>query len=249
MGTRRDGGVRTLLARKLRGLARRLDPTAGEVSIAERSCPICGHSGRFRPAGLTRRPDAVCPNCGALERHRLMKLAMDRLALLENRPRTLHFSPEKQISGFVKPLCPRYVTADLFRDDVDLKLNIEALDLTEGEFDLVICSHVLEHVDDRKALAEINRVLAPDGVAVLAVPFVETWNHSFEDPSIVSPEDRQLHYGQADHLRIHGRDFRDRVRDAGFAVQDFVAFGRDVATYALGRGDIVFIARKREGAA
>jgi len=52
-------------------------------------------------------------------------------------------------------------------------------------FDLVICSHVLEHVpDDRAALAEIRRVLRPSGHAILFVPV---------EPEGFDPKHRRLY--------------------------------------------------------
>lgn len=45
----------------------------------------------------------------------------------------------------------------------------ENLPFGDGEFDVVICTQVLEHVDDpAQALAEIYRVLAPGGVVFLS---------------------------------------------------------------------------------
>jgi len=48
------------------------------------------------------------------------------------------------------------------------------------------------------------------------------WNndYTYEDPSIVTPAQRELHFGQYDHVRYHGTDFPDRLRSAGFEVDD-----------------------------
>jgi len=130
------------------------------------------------------------------------------------------------------------------RHDVDLKLNIEAIDLADRSFDGVICSHVLEHVDDVAALAELFRVLKPDGVALLAVPIVEGWETSYEDPTIIDEYDRLVHFGQEDHVRRYGRDFRDRVRQAGFVLTEFAVNGHDSVEYSIIPGERVFIARR-----
>src|SRR5690606_22633231 len=111
-------------------------------------------------------------------------------------------------------------------------------------FDRVVCNHVLEHVDDRKALAEIFRVLRPGGIALLSTPLIEAWATSYEDDSIQDPDMRVLHFGQDDHLRYFGRDVRDRIASAGFALEDFVATEPDVATYGLLRGECIFMATK-----
>lgn len=91
----------------------------------------------------------------------------------------------------------------------------------DNVFDWIICSHVLEHIpDDRKAMRELRRVLKPDGLAVILVPFRTGLAATFEDPSIVSPEDRERVYGQKDHVRNVGRDYRDRLVQEGFAVKE-----------------------------
>lgn len=49
--------------------------------------------------------------------------------------------------------------------------SLTAIPLPGGSVDLVICTEVLEHVqDDGRAVAELRRVLAPGGALVLSVP-------------------------------------------------------------------------------
>jgi len=126
----------------------------------------------------------------------------------------------------------------------DLKLNIEEIDLPSACVKTIICAHVLEHVDDRKALLELYRILAPGGVAVLSVPIVEGWDVTYEVPTITDPQARLMHYGQDDHVRFYGRDFRDRVKEAGFELSEFTAEGPEVVEFGLMRGDKVFLGRK-----
>jgi hypothetical protein len=40
-----------------------------------------------------------------------------------------------------------------------------------------------------------------------------------EDPSVTDPEQRLARFGQRDHVRVYGRDFEDRLREAGFDVE------------------------------
>ena len=52
-----------------------------------------------------------------------------------------------------------------------LRASAEALPFRDGSFDFLLCTEVLEHLhDDRQALAEAARVLAPGGRAVISVP-------------------------------------------------------------------------------
>lgn len=226
-------------------LAAALDPSVGSRSLTDRTCPICGFEGPFKTAGrLTRSRDALCPSCLSKARHRLLRLFFEQSDVLHPRPRALHFAPEPSITSAVQPRCSSYATADLFREGVDLKLDLEALDLEDASYDLIICSHVLEHVDDAKALKELFRVLTPGGVAVLAVPINEALDETYEAPEIVEPRDRLLHFGQEDHLRVFGKDFRSRVQNAGFSLAEFTLSIRDCIKYSIPYGTRVFIARK-----
>lgn len=107
-------------------------------------------------------------------------------------------------------------------------MDIMSIGYPDETFDVVYCSHVLEHVaDDRKAMRELRRVLKKDGIAILLVPIVGG-AHTFEDPAITDPKERARLYGQHDHVRSYGADYVDRLKEAGFAV-DVVAV-RDLAT-------------------
>jgi SAM-dependent methyltransferase len=236
--------VKLLLANGLRKAAERLDHRDQNGDLEPRCCPICGYEGAFEPFGVVQRPDAMCPNCHSLERHRQFKLLLDRMELLSPGCSLLHFAPEPAITRLVRPLCSEYVTADLMRDDVDLKLDIEAIDLPDRSFDCVICSHVLEHVNDGAALGELNRILKPGGVALLMVPIVEGWDTSYEDPTVTDERARLLHFGQKDHVRRYGRDFRERVSRAGFELSEFAVGGADSVRYSIVPGIRIFIARK-----
>jgi SAM-dependent methyltransferase len=99
-------------------------------------------------------------------------------------------------------------------------MDITALQFPDESFDAVICHHVLEHIpDDRKALAELYRVMKPGGWGSISVPMKGAV--TLEDPSIVDPERRRQLFGQADHVRQYGWDFLDRLRAKGFTVRVF----------------------------
>ncbi len=215
-----------------------------------RHCTVCGYQGRFVPFGNPPRPHARCLSCGTLERHRLFHLWLMRSGGIGAGQSLLHFAPEPAIRAMVEPLVGRYVTADYLRKDVDLNLDIQAIDLADASFDRIICNHVLEHVDDRRALAELFRILVPGGVALLSTPICEGWAETYENPEVRPGPQAAAHFGQWDHVRFYGRDVRDRIRAAGFLLDEFVAVEPDVLRYGLWRGETLFIAtRPAAGAA
>ena len=96
--------------------------------------------------------------------------------------------------------------------------DILALPFRSGCFDLIVCYHVLEHVpDDRHAMRVLRRVLSDTGTLFVHVP-IEGGCYTVEDPSITDPVARLRAFGQSDHVRMYGRDFVDRLVEAGFNV-------------------------------
>lgn len=189
-----------------------------------RWCPVCESKlSHFAPGGTVTRDEARCVYCGALERHRFVWLFMrNRTDLFDGRSkRMLHIAPERAFQPRLqKALGDGYLTADYMAPNVMVKMDITAIEFADSSFDVIYCSHVLEHVsDDRKAMRELRRVLRPDGWALIMVPIFA--DKSFEDPIIVDPEERRRVYGQSDHVRIYGPDFVDRLRDCGWKVEAF----------------------------
>ncbi len=226
--------------------ARRAVRTYRELAkgFTPRTCPICDYYGMFTSYGHPPRIDAQCPKCSSMERHRLFWLFQDRQAVIQEGDRVLHIAPEKPTRGFVSDRAGTYVTADLMRRDVDLNLNVEAMDVADESFDKIVCFQVLEHVDDQKTLLEFHRALAPGGIALLNTPVIEGWDKTYENPDVDGRTLRLLHFGQGDHVRYFGRDIRDRIRAAGFECDEFCAVEPDVKDYGLWRGERIFLARK-----
>ena len=211
----------------------------------EATCSCCGFHGKFNAMGLRLRLDAKCPACGALERHRLLALAMARGFVGMAGKDVLHFAPDAIIVKMVADQLPTSnVTADLEPGRADQILNIENLALPDSSLDRIICSHVLEHVDDQRALAEMWRVLRPGGEIVIMMPVVEAWRQTYEDMSFTTPADRERHFGQWDHLRWFGADVRERITRCNFQCREFVAGGPDSAQHNLIRGETIFLAIK-----
>jgi SAM-dependent methyltransferase len=244
-GYDRSPHVRTIV-RGARTRARQL-----RYGGTSRYCPCCrSHLRTFKPFGLVPRPDALCPVCHSLDRHRLILLYVtERTALFdERRKRMLHIAPEPQLAQ----LFQRAPSIDYLSGDLDGSRAMETIDVMDihhedSSFDVIYCSHVLEHVpDDRRAMRELYRVLAPGGWAILQVPI--DGDRTYEDPTVEDPRERERLFGQDNHLRRYGPDYADRLREAGFSVSvdDFVRKlpDRTVTRVGLVRTEDVYLCRK-----
>jgi SAM-dependent methyltransferase len=153
-----------------------------------RHCPVCNQNSRvFGKFGIIPREDAQCMHCGSVERHRLVWLHFKRKTNLFNEQslKMLHVAPEVIFEKYLKhQLGDNYLTADLFNPSAMVKMDITDIQYPDESFDVIYCSHVLEHVpDDRKAMKEFLRVLKPNGWAVLLVPimggtYLRRFNHN-----------------------------------------------------------------------
>jgi SAM-dependent methyltransferase len=222
---------------------RLLSTVHGVLTGPDGECPCCNHVGAFLPAGLV--PSWQCPKCLSLHRHRLLALAMADGFVDFAGADVLHFAPEKAVARLIRARRPAsYRAADIARGRAETVLDIEKIDLPSASVDRVLALHVLEHVDDCAALAELHRILRPGGVLIAMVPIVEGWDRTYEDPAVQAPHDQAAHFGQASHVRYYGRDFRDRLAEAGLRVSEFTAGGPESARYRLKRGCKVFRAVK-----
>ena len=131
----------------------------------------------------------------------------------------LHIAPEACIKNkLIKLTNINYLTADLNDKNAMVKMDITNIQYEDNYFDIVYCCHVLEHVpDDKKAMREFWRVLKSNGWAILLVP-VDA-DKTIEDLTITGPQERLERFGDVDHVRCYGPDYIERLRDAGFRVE------------------------------
>jgi SAM-dependent methyltransferase len=163
-----------------------------------------------------------CPHCGSSDRERHLRLFFDRLGLFEKLTGAsiLHIAPEAGLSALLRQCnLSRYVKGDLFPADPSIQtINVEQIDFPDETFDMVICNHVLEHVERPSvALAEIRRVLKPGCRIVCQTPYAMRLSKTFEDPLLQTEQDRLFFYAQQDHVRMFARDIEDLIRAAGFS--------------------------------
>lgn len=214
-------------------------------------CPVCASQyKKFLPYGRIARENALCPNCLALERHRLMWLFLKKQTDFFSAPlKVLHIAPEHCfIDRFEALPNLEYITADIESPLAKVKMDVHSIPFPDNSFDVIFCNHVLEHVNnDLVACAEFNRVLKPSGWGILQSP-VYPIEETFEDKTITDPAERERLFGQRDHVRKFGKDYAERLRKSGLKIEEnqFVKqIGPDlIKKYALPKDEVIFVCRK-----
>lgn len=199
----------------------------------------------------TVRKNALCPGTLSLERHRLLWLYLDKETnFLSSNLKVLHVAPEQVFYKKFKKLKNwEYFTFDLNSPIADIKGDLISTNFKDEYFDLIICNHVLEHIeDDKSALDEMYRILKYNGISILQVPINVKRENTFEDLSIKSKIQREKYFGQYDHVREYGLDFKDRVEQAGFKVE-MINYSKKISEdlvikYGLMKDDLIPIGKK-----
>lgn len=193
-----------------------------------------------------------CPKCGASDRERLYAAYFDLFA--DHIPigsSLIHFAPESALSNYLRSQDKfKYLTADLLMENVDVKVDITNMSLlTDDMFDIFICSHILEHIEnDMLAIKELHRILKPGGWGILMVPIITNIDISYEDPSKRTPEERKYYFGQEDHVRVYAKqDFINKVRNVGFNLDQLKEndFGSSIfKRYGITPKSVLYIVKK-----
>lgn len=201
----------------------------------DKLCNVCGNRiGRYMPAGERSelfsdhyvigggyREHAVCPVCGALDRDRWQHYVIEyETDILKSRCRVLHIAPEAACYRFIRenPYC------DYYTGDIEIGSAMHQIDLTDIQFcnnffDYVIANHVFEHIsDEQKMFEEIRRVLKPEGAVICSFPICMDMD-TLEKKEELSAEERLRYYGQKDHVRLYGRDFKEHIEQFGFDIK------------------------------
>jgi SAM-dependent methyltransferase len=148
-------------------------------------------------------------------------LFLDRLNIMERLRggSILHMAPEFWLQRYIQSYgLGSYVRGDLAPNAEGIeKIDLQQIPYPDDTFDMLICNHILEHVDNAEmALREMHRVLKRGGRAVCQTPYASRLTKTFEDPQLQSKDDRLFFYGQADHVRLFGSDIEQHFIAAGF---------------------------------
>jgi SAM-dependent methyltransferase len=209
----------------------------GQLSepVTARWCVFCQQSVEswvsfhLEPSDFVRRIGSIgsnikrfqCPHCWSTDRERHLRLFVEQLHLFEpiRTGSVLHMAPEPRLSEFVLTYTPAlYIKGDLFPSHESIqKIDLQKIPFSDETFDIVICNHMLEHVDDPAAgLRELRRVLKPGARIICQTPYASRLARTLEEPLLQSPDDRVYFYGQNDHLRFFGKDIGEIITKAGF---------------------------------
>ena len=215
--------------------------------------PIDGKNFKtFLPYGYgNQRNNVLSPSTLSLERHRLLWLYLkNETDFFSSNLKVLHFAPEQAFyKRFRKLKNLDYTTTDLNSPLADVKADICNLPFTNNAFDVILCNHVLEHIqDDTKAMQELYRVMKPEGWGIFQIPQDLNKEKTFEDDSITDKKERAKIFGQYDHVRIYGRDYFDKLRSIGFKVDevDYTSTFTEleIDKYRLAKGEIIPVVYK-----
>ena len=206
-------------------------------------CTICKK--QLRKFIELENEDKLCPYCGSLARNRRLWMLLKSSYLRENW-HVLHFSPSRSLYRKLKKYPTiKYVSTDYAGDFLaDEQLDITNIDKDDSTYDLIICYHILEHIEeDQKAMKELYRVLKKGGYCIIQTPFKN--GEIYEDFTIRTPEERLKHFGQADHVRIYSvAGLRDRLENNGFEVEILNFTEKKENRFGLKKYETVLITRK-----
>ncbi|MCR4651619.1 MAG: class I SAM-dependent methyltransferase [Lachnospiraceae bacterium] len=231
-------------------------------------CLICGNTvSKFNEGGIEygelniftkyhiigggKRDNCLCPNCGAIDRLRWVYYVISNYTnIFNDNTSVLHFAPENSLSQRIKRLkfC-NYISADLEYGRADFVMDITDIPFKDGTFDYVIANHVLEHVsNEKRAISELKRVIKKTGKLILSFPIC-TSIATIEEDTISSPEERMTYYGQKDHVRLYGFDYKERLETFGLKVNLYspnrIMNEEEIKRYGFIYDDIVLICEKK----
>ena len=195
-----------------------------------------------------------CPHCGASDRDRLCACYLEeRLSLYDagDQIHLLDIAPSLPLGSFLNKFRNiTHRTADLFMKGVNHTIDITNMpEIDSDSYDILICSHVLEHVsNDKKALSELYRVLKPGGWGIIMVPIILTLDQIDEDPQVTDIAERWRRFGQDDHVRLYSKfGFIERVESAGFRLKQLGIehFGESAfRQYGITNKSVLYVAEK-----
>ena len=177
---------------------------------------------KYHLIGGGARDNVNCPSCGSGDRVRWQYWVLGKhTEIFKDKCRVLHIAPEYGIKERIQD----NILCDYYMGDIVCGIGTHIIDVTniqfkDNFFDYIIMNHVLEHIEDEaRAITELKRVLKPNGKLILSFPIC-TDIDTYENPDIQTPEERLAEYGQEDHVRLYGRDYKARLMKYGLNIEE-----------------------------
>lgn len=168
----------------------------------------------------------ACRSCGSLERHRIVRAVWNPLVGSGlSRLKAIQFSLDPSVNK------EWFHSLEISIFGKRNSLDLENIDRPSDSYDVVICNHILEHIEnDRRAFREIMRILRATGLFQFTVPLPQT--------RAVTEE-----WGYPDrphgHYRLYGRDLVDRFGHARPGVKFLCV---PCVDHVTGEPDLVYFA-------
>lgn len=207
-------------------------------------CEICLWNG-------TQFFNGKCPKCNSLPRTRLVPFSLRYFNLVAPDLKILHIAPNLNEYNYILRTFENLKQYDRLNirnvSHINLVQDITKTTLVSNSYDLAIVWHVLEHiVEDRKAAAEIHRILKPNGKLLMSVPIYPVGNSkTYEDPTIPYEDFEKIH-GHDDHCRSCGTDYYERFEEVGFSTEVLNTYSdEDKSKFGLSKNHVVWCFKKK----
>jgi len=209
-------------------------------------CPICVKFKKTFYTGLFPWISLVCCGCLSLSRQRLIANYLKKNSNL-NKKKIIHFAPEYALSKFIDKnyKIKKYDAVDLIPYKQAVRVNIENINKKyHDNYDLVICNHVLEHVNFIRAISNLKKLVKKNGEILLTFPIVDSWEKNYINKKIKQQYDRSLHFQQFDHLQLFGREIENYLIDKNFSCNKYITTGKESVKFGLIQGETLFVLKK-----
>lgn len=218
------------------------------------NCPICKKPTKTFYSGLFPWIFLTCSGCYSLGRQRIIANYLTNNKKKIEIKSVLHFAAETCLVDFIHKNIDvdRYDKVDFhpegknfIPDQGSLPIDIENIDeVYFKKYDLVICNHVLEHVNFIKAIPNLKKLVKKNGYIFLTFPIIESWEKNYINEKITSYEDRTLHFQQFDHLQLFGKEIKSYLSCENFSLIEHIVFGEDTVKYGIAQGETLFILKR-----
>jgi phosphoglycolate phosphatase len=184
---------------------------AADIQVA---CPVCGGE-EF--VDFRKSPKIQCADCGSLSRHRAAWMFLRDYVRPQPDWRVLHLAPDLSLARLFMSVCndgydPADISPEGFARKIGrpvrrLDLVTDAATLPSEHYDLVVHSHVIEHIPANATLVlqHLQRAIKPGGVHLFAFPLRPGYSKENLDTTM-PPEDRKRDFGHIHHYRRFGMD-------------------------------------------